>query len=252
MKTFIRIDTVYGDDFHDTYRVARYLKENSSFEISDPVDAIVNCILNEFMDFSDAMFKNADVDKIATTEAIREAIEKREGNLILFEATCKSDVIGPYRLAYTLDAKNLHVSRDSYYCCEYYFTIQEIEDVNVRYCVIESFLSPCEGCEAIDRLYNYPVKTEEEAEALLNNLKLHEDESSVKTILIDDVDNLIKSGWYAYQTTAISLIEDITSINRSIEENRNRKKLLKTPFSPFVETHIKLLQDVIDRYYKAA
>ncbi len=255
MKTFIRVTNHCGSDWHDTSATTKFLKQHDAYEITDPNSVIFNYIKETFMDFSDKCFENMDVEKVATDKAIRESIMNRQGHLTLYRADPKGSHKSSfgYETEVVFDAEQLIIENDcmgGQVTDKYYIDILEIEDVNVRYMVVENFLCPNKGVECIERFYDFPVKTQEEAEKLYNEMQLHTRghnvwAESVKELFVVDIDKVTKESWYALNVLAINNTELCKEFHKSHPGLNS-----SIPFFMYVEKHIESLKEKYEKSWK--
>ncbi len=262
MKTFVRIDGICGQDWHDTYEKTNYLRENGSLEISNPIEVIYNYIKDTVMNFSAGYFKSMDFECIATDEAIKEALVSRKGELTLYAANgeeytyANGETVRIYEQRYVLNAETLEVHGEILHgqiTDNFYISIMEIEDDAVRYLAVENFLCPNKGVPSVQRFYSLPVKTQAEVEKLLDEMVLHTPKNSknvwaesAKEIVIDNVDNLLSSSWYARNIIALKESEVCKEfINKYADDSE------EVPFAMYAEKHTELLKEKADAVWKA-
>ncbi len=261
---FIKVNTYGGVDWHDSFSKNVFLQENGSYAITNVDKTIVDYIVSFIAD----CINGIDEDKrnlincIATREGVEEALKNKEKKFKLF-SSAEHDYIDQdgMKITYidievTFDAEKMEIE-ESYACgqCSYtqYIDVLDIAESDVRYIVCENFLCPTKGVPSIERMYQLPVKTQAEAEKIFSEMKLHKEEeyanvwtSSEKELLIDSVDNLLSSAWYANQVVAIN---EVKSLEKTIREYGNNT--YDVPFAMYVDQHIKLVKDTKQEIWDA-
>ncbi len=254
-KTFINIETYSGMDWHDKKARSKYLSENGSYEITNPDKVILDYVISFFDSLRN---DDEEFDILPSTKEIEEAIKENkkvaayQGKYTFIDEEDGEKTYYHASVEYIPDRKEIH--------CEYacgqithneWINVIEIEESDVRYIVAENFLCPNKGVPSIERFYDYPVKTQEEAQNLFKKMKLHKRDNenvwanSAKEILILDVNNMLSSLWYAENITAIKETEFITKQNNDYPDVKT-----EIPFRMDVESHIEALREVKEKQWK--
>ncbi len=263
MKT-LQLQTYGGIDWHDSKETTTYIKENGSYDISDPEKTIEEEVVKAFKEFCNREIndlqraerkpENPIPDIIPSEDEIRKAVREVRVIVAGFDGDTY-ELDGEERKYYETALTYIPAEREIVY--EYlggqitqhvWFVVHDIPDENVRYLATENFLCPNKGIPSVSRFYSLPVKTQEEAEKQLEELQLHDRNKdvwakSVKELAIIDVDVTPNTTWYALNIQAIRAEE-------SLKETLERYNLpMEIPFRMYAKVHIEALEEADKNAY---
>lgn len=244
MALFIKVTEICGSDWHDTSCRTKFLSEHGKLEIKNSMLTIANYIDESLL----TPLRKNDYEYIATKEDVVQALKKGSGEIVLAQSkpvTYTDDdgeIKVDYENQYVFDVKAKKI--EGYFMFgqftdDYYIRKMYIDDDKVRYFAVENFLCPTKGVESVERMYSYPVTTQDEAEMLLKTMPLHENYESEKTILVDSVDSLLSSNWYAMQVIAINTKK---KLEKTIKDYAYEP--VEIPDCIYVDEHIKKMEEL--------
>ena len=262
-KTFLRVDSYGGVDWHDCRSMSNHLLENDSMEIQHPEQVIHDYIMKRRNEILEEYKTHTAPDIVrATAEEVEAALKNpTEQTVVLLYGENPEVYTDPdtqethtyYETCFSLvfskeEGVLVPTLIDEYYCGQFtthtWIKQFEIEEDDVRYLVIENFLCPNKGVSTLQRFYTRPVKTYEEAKKIADEMVLHDKDkyeavwaSSVKEIQVISAEYLQTSEWYAKNIQVIDQLE-------GLEELKKQHKLeTELPFAMYVDQHLEKLKD---------
>lgn len=259
---FISITRQGGMDWHDIACHCHFLKNaEGSYDISDTNERISEYVYNEFQQFAkwckDELKK--EVDKpVPTLDEVREMIKTQTSfkfgdGIQTWTDSQTHETVEFYESSMEFLPDKMHIEYEyaaGQITDTEYIDIYDIPDENVRFIVTENFLCPGKGIPSVERFYNYPVKTQKEAEEILEAMQLHQFEEapwlqSEKQIIVGDIDNFTTSTWYALNILVINKEKELAALNK---ENPQRAQHAK--FKLYAEAHLEELNEARNKWFR--
>ncbi|ADL36062.1 hypothetical protein bpr_II123 (plasmid) [Butyrivibrio proteoclasticus B316] len=248
----IKITTYGGMDWHDSTESSSYLTENGSYDIVDANKVIASYIHSRLLKF-DKEVKDANSSPVPSVDELKQRIEDKMKiclNKRLQEYVDGSTGLkeGWYENTFCYDPEDQEIVVEyagGQFEFHTYIDVKVIPDANVRYLAVENFLCPNKGVPSVERFYSYPVKKLQEAQRLLDELKLHEDMGrSEKYLMISDIDELATNSWYAGNITVINQERELEKLYE--EDPRCAGDI---PFAIYQTRHMDLLKKAEDEWF---
>ena len=176
----------------DSITMDTLLKENDRYDIKNPLHAVAEDMHCQFVEASEsARFRYVPtVEDLVSILGYREPYEIKSCSDTSPEITIS--------LCYTQDNPYPDLVIEEPCCtvtCRY--LVQDIPSDRVGYLAVENFLNPFRYIPSMQRFYHEPYATQEEADAALEEMKLHEKYDSVKEMHVIDLGEAADNVWYS-------------------------------------------------------